>query len=161
MTLIIFLIIAIGIAYFIYSSNKKNQVDINSSTSDSYSSSNNSKSTPETTKSYFQISKSVDEQYEKFSIHGISFCNIKISDIGDFEGYAKAELDNKYDKYAVSIFRDDGKRLGYAPGGSATLHSFIVDHGGKVYAYGDVYQAEEGYFYGMVNINFNSSKEII
>lgn len=53
------------------------------------------------------------EDYSTY-IAGINYrCNA--GDIGGFIGTVKPDLNNKYDKNAIAIYRGDGKLLGYIP----------------------------------------------
>lgn len=75
----------------------------------------------------------------KIYIRGLYYNNVTIKDVGSFYGLAYAETNNIYDKYAVSIYRADGKKLGFAPAGTEDLHRYILDHGGKVRILGELY----------------------
>lgn len=75
----------------------------------------------------------------KIYIRGLYYNNVTIKDVGSFYGLAYAETNNIYDKYAVSIYRADGKKLGFAPAGTEDLHKYILDHGGKVRILGELY----------------------
>ncbi|MDR1883023.1 MAG: HIRAN domain-containing protein [Prevotella sp.] len=92
--------------------------------------------------------------YKRFSIKGISHYGIKDRDLGYFSGYAKAETNNEYDRYAVAIYRNDGKQLGYAPANYMTLHESIIDKGGRVRAWGTI-GGTFGSYYGDVYIEFD------
>lgn len=69
------------------------------------------------------ISVSRRNGYTEYPIAGIRFRGLSLTDIGRFEGYARAETDNEYDDYAVSVFREDYTRLGYIP---LEIFSYIV-----------------------------------
>lgn len=75
----------------------------------------------------------------KIYIRGLYYNNVTVKDVGSFYGLAYAETNNIYDKYAVSIYRADGKKLGFAPAGTKDLHRYILDHGGKVRILGELY----------------------
>ncbi|WP_428666544.1 hypothetical protein [Runella sp.] len=72
-----------------------------------------------------------------FAIRGIRFReNITESDTGFFVGHAICE-DNYHDKYAVAIFRNDGKQLGYTPKNNKRLDDSIKKwHSGKILCWG-------------------------
>lgn len=74
--------------------------------------------------------------YTKFEMVGMYYRNLKKSDMGKFEGYAKAENNNIHDSYAVSIYTDSGKHVGYLPKGNKSVHRNIIDNGGMLIAYG-------------------------
>ena len=97
--------------------------------------------------------------YERYEIKGMRFCSLQIYDIGFFEGYAKAESDNKYDEYAISIYREDYKRIGYLPAANSILHQYIVENGGCVHCIG-VVQARHnrGGFFGEVIVECDKTK---
>lgn len=76
--------------------------------------------------------------YNKFTMVGMYYRNLKFSDMGKFEGYAIAERNNMYDTYAVAIYTNSGKHLGYLPSGNKTIHQLIIDSGKPLPAYGYV-----------------------
>lgn len=53
--------------------------------------------------------------YAKFNMVGMFHRGLGRSNLGEFEGYAKAERSNAYDAYAVAIYNNGGKHLGYLP----------------------------------------------
>lgn len=88
--------------------------------------------------------------YDKFEIAGAYYRNLPITTIGKFNGYVTAQTDNEYDKYAISVFNDDGLHLGFLPGGNAILHTYVSDEGGSVHAYGYIGCHDDGGMYGEV-----------
>ena len=52
--------------------------------------------------------------YCYYELGGMRYQALTGFDIGVHEGYAKAELNNRYDKYAVGVYREgDHKLMGY------------------------------------------------
>lgn len=74
--------------------------------------------------------------YSKFKMVGMYYRNLRRSDIGKFEGYAKSELNNTHDRYAVAIYNNNGKHIGYLPSGNKSTHDLILNNGGSLPAYG-------------------------
>ena len=76
--------------------------------------------------------------------------------MGKFEGYAKAEMNNIHDRYAVAIYTNSGKHVGYLSKGNKSIHNLIIENGGSLSAYGyiscDVYGNN---FTGEVGIKTN------
>ena len=95
--------------------------------------------------------------YKRFTLKGLSYRNIKNRDIGNFSGYVKAEPENIHDKYAVAIYRNDGKHLGYTPANYMTFQAYILENGGTSPAYGSIYKDDEGYYHGEVFVKFDSN----
>lgn len=90
--------------------------------------------------------------YCQYPIRGMQFRALQLSDIGCFEGYAKAEKDNKYDEYAIAIFREDNKHIGYLPAANEQLHNYIMNNGGYVHCEGCIMakHTKRNRFYGEV-----------
>lgn len=110
---------------------------------------------------YYNPYKTVDG-YENLELKGIYYRKLSNRDMGLFYGYAMAESDNQYDKYAVSVYNERGVLVGYAPDGNYSLHEYILKHGGSVRAFGAIWKDEddededgEGRFRGRVNIQFD------
>lgn len=101
------------------------------------------------------ISVSQRNGYTEYPIVGIRFRGLSLTDIGRFEGYARAEADNKYDDYAISVFREDHTNLGYIPAGNIQLHSYILNNGGYVHCLGYIATRNRKSFYGGVAIESN------
>ena len=74
--------------------------------------------------------------FDKFSMVGMYYRNLKRRDIGKFEGYAKADKLNPYDLYAVAIYDDNNKHLGFLPAGNKKMYDLILENGGTLPAYG-------------------------
>lgn len=89
-----------------------------------------------------------------FDMKGMFYQNLnpKIHN-GEFIGYAKTDS-NSHDIYAVEIYNNENKLLGYIPKGNRRLNSSLNEwHNGKIIVWGGLY--EEGYndkWYGNVNI---------
>ena len=85
--------------------------------------------------------------------------DVTIFDVGWFNGYAVVEPTNYYDEFAVAIYRDDHKQLGYIPKGDITTFHYIHDQGGYVHAYGALaYDCWSDKWYGFVAIENDASK---
>lgn len=74
--------------------------------------------------------------YQKFTMVGMAHRSISARALGKFEGYAVAQTDNLYDKYAIAIFREDTKHVGFLRRGNVKLHHYIAKQGGMVHCYG-------------------------
>ena len=68
--------------------------------------------------------------------------------VGKFNGYAIAQIDNEHDQYAIAIYNDNEQHLGFLPRGNDSLHSYILNDGGKVHAYGYIGCRNDGEMYG-------------
>lgn len=79
-----------------------------------------------------------EDGYFYYGMVGMYNIGIKPSDFGIFKGYAVAETNNPYDKYAVGVRRKgDDKLVGYAPRefqgkSNELLHREILEKGGMV-----------------------------
>lgn len=110
------------------------------------------------TRGYSNIWLEKRKGYEKFSIVGMYYRNLKPSNMGKFEGYAKAEKRNLHDPYAVAIYTDYGKHVGYLPSGNKAIHQLILDNDGSLLAYGYISCDANGNDYiGEVGIKTNTS----
>lgn len=88
--------------------------------------------------------------YNKFPIAGVYFRNLPITMIGKFNGYAISQNDNEYDEYAIAIYDDKATHLGFLPRGISSLHSYILNEGAMVHAYGYIGCHDDGEMYGEV-----------
>jgi len=99
--------------------------------------------------------------YSKFGMVGMYYRKLKRSNMGKFEGYAKAEKYNTHDPYAVAIYTSSGKHVGYLPKGNKSIHNLILENGNSLPAYGyiscDAYGSN---FIGEVGIKTNTSLNI-
>lgn len=85
--------------------------------------------------------------------------NITIFDTGWFNGYATIDPENKYDQFAVAVYRDDHKMLGYIPKGDLNMFHYIHDNGGYVHAYGTLaYDCWGDKWFGFVAIENDASQ---
>lgn len=91
------------------------------------------------------IGLSARKGYQKFDLMGVYYRDLSLSMVGKFNGYACAETNNEYDPFAIAIYNDDGVHLGYLPRETKWLHSYILDEGGKVHAYGYLAYADGMY----------------
>ncbi len=82
------------------------------------------------------------------------------TDNGAFSGSARCE-DNSHDKYAVGIYNEQNKLLGYTPKGNKRLNFSLNNwHNGKVTVWGNLrYDDFENKWYGTVNIPVGYSPE--
>ena len=98
--------------------------------------------------------------YERYPIKGLQFRRIKLTDIGCFEGYAKAEKDNKYDDYAIALYREDNKHIGYLPASNRQLHQYILENGGCVHCVGCIMakHTKRNRFYGEVIVECDKTQ---
>lgn len=79
--------------------------------------------------------------------------DVTIFDVGWFNGYAVVEPTNQHDEFAVAIYRDDHKQLGYIPKGDSAMFNYIRSQGGYVHAYGALaYDCWSDRWYGFVAI---------
>lgn len=100
----------------------------------------------------------------EYNIKGMNFrkFNRKLRS-GVFYGHVKAEKNNQYDPFAISVFNEKGLHLGYCPGGNQELHSTLIKKNkGTHTAFGFVqYNPSGKYWYGKVTIPFDLSQEQI
>lgn len=97
--------------------------------------------------------------YTTREIKGMGYRDLSLHDIGRFEGYAEAEVGNKYDPYAIAIYREDYTHVGYLPAGDFELHDYITDQGGYVHCIGYIACYNNGVFYGEVSVE--SDKDLV
>lgn len=92
--------------------------------------------------------------YESYSFVGTQYReDVSVEDVGWFNGFAFCEATNQYDKYAIAIFREDGKQLGYLPKGEIELWQYLFDRGCIVHAYGALsYNPESDKWIGVVAV---------
>lgn len=76
-------------------------------------------------------------EYSYYELVGMKYRKLTRNDLGIFDGYAFAEDDNEYDKYAVGIYRkDNNKLIAYVPKdfrgkSNKDLHDKITNLGGS------------------------------
>ena len=80
-----------------------------------------------------------DPTLNKFNVMGLKHYDVSKRDVGRFSGYAIAETNNKYDKFAVAYYKSNGKMIGYARRETDYLHQGIIEQGGKVDLIGEIY----------------------
>lgn len=81
-------------------------------------------------------------EIKNFSINGISYRKLNPNESGDFVGYVKCER-NTHDKYAVAVYNNKNKQLGYTPKENVRLsESIYAWHAGQVFAWGNVTYVE-------------------
>ena len=83
-----------------------------------------------------------DPTLKKFNVMGLKHYTVSKKDIGQFNGYAIAETNNKYDKFAVAFYKSNGKIIGFARKETDYLHKGITEQGGKVNLIGEIYTNE-------------------
>jgi len=93
---------------------------------------------------------------DEYSIKGINLSGIDDRYLGDFEGAAVAQRNNRHDPYAVAIYIND-KRIGWLPAGSVGAHVAIIAAGGTVKVHGYIDKAEDEdtgreFYYGKVRL---------
>lgn len=87
------------------------------------------------------------KRYESRPLVGMKYRHLSMSDLGKFNGFAQAEDDNEFDDFAVAIYSNRGKHLGYIPRDDEEMHEYLTDNFGSVNAYGYVaYSENEGYY---------------
>lgn len=100
------------------------------------------------------ISLSPRKGYTYFSLVGMYYY-LNENNFGKFNGYAVAETNNQYDKYAITIYDESGHKIGHLPKGNKKVHSYIQSQGGQVHAYGYVQIYFNGTFDGAVCVETN------
>lgn len=74
-----------------------------------------------------------------YKIAGINFRHLDDSYIGEFDGFVKLEENNKYDRFAIAIYKGR-KKVGYIPRDSnQELHEELSHEGGKASCKGYIY----------------------
>lgn len=96
----------------------------------------------------------VDQGYDCFEIKGTSFRGLSKSDVGTFDGKAIAETNNIYDNYAIAIYGNYGKLLGYIPKGQKDIHQYILSKGGEARAVGYI-NGNKKFFWGKAYVEFD------
>lgn len=95
-----------------------------------------------------------------FDVKGMFYQNLnpKIHN-GDFVGYAKTD-NNSHDMYAVEIYNNENKLLGYLPKGNKRLNNTLNEwHNGKVIVWGGLSHDDyDDKWYGNVNIPIGLSE---
>jgi len=78
-------------------------------------------------------------EIKSFSIKGTHFQkNVNSNDSGPFVGYVTTE-NNKHDKYAVAIYNNENKKIGFVPKGNYRLNESLKQwHNGKILAWGNL-----------------------
>ena len=79
-------------------------------------------------------------QIKQLFIKGLEYRDLTDDDLGKFYGYVKTEPDNKFDKYAIAIFDDKHRHIGYVPKGEEYLFNTLELIGGKQQAWGYIYK---------------------
>ena len=110
---------------------------------------------PEEQKPRVTVEVSTGETGPTFSIKGINLSGIDDSYLGDFIGSAVALISNRYDPYAIGVYRGR-KRVGFLPKGNKELHAKIRELGGVTVS-GYIAKAtseEDGheFYYGKVTL---------
>lgn len=96
--------------------------------------------------------------FTKYQMVGMYYRGLKKSDMGKFEGCAKAKKYNLHDSFAVAIYNNVGKHVGYLPAGNKYIHELILENNGSLPAYGYISCDNGGYSYtGEVAIKTNTA----
>ena len=96
--------------------------------------------------------------YCYWELVGMKYRNLVENDYGVHTGYAHAENDNQYDKYAVGIYREDNNKLvAYIPKdfqnrSNKELHYIISKLGGSTPVKFRIWKSDSGYIYGCAYI---------
>ena len=78
------------------------------------------------------------KEIKSFEIHGINYTRVNDQDFGDFIGYAICEY-NSHDQYAVSIYKDKNKLIGFVPKGNKRLNNSITEwHDKRIIVWGNL-----------------------
>lgn len=107
--------------------------------------------------SYRPFSLDLLPGYSTFPFIGTQYReDVTIEDIGWFNGFAFCDITNPHDKYAIAIYREDGKKLGYIPRGELDLFHYIFERGCMVHIYGALsYNPETDKWLGVVAVETN------
>lgn len=96
------------------------------------------------------------KQNLSFSIVGINKRGLTDDDLGDYEGEVRCDYDNEYDDYALAVYTDEGKHVGFIPRGNVSLFERIDRAGGSVPCELWIEQGEDDdgrtFYYGRVII---------
>ena len=95
--------------------------------------------------------------YSCFWIKGMRHRFLSLQNIGRFEGFANAEEDNEFDRYAIAIWREDFTHVGYLPARNRKLYNYIKTNGGYVHCIGYIATYVNGAFYGEVAVETDCS----
>ncbi len=98
---------------------------------------------------------------KSYQIRGLKYKHFTDSDFGKFYGYVKTEPDNKFDKFAISIFNDGDIHIGYIPKGDEYLFNTLELIGGQQQAWGYIHKTTSGTLYGNVFIPIKCSNSKI
>jgi hypothetical protein len=98
-------------------------------------------------------------EIKSFSIVGTFYRKLNPNEAGNFIGYVKCER-NQHDKYAVAVFKNPNKHIGYTPKGNVKLsESISAWHSGQVLAWGNLrYEEYDQSWYGSINIPVGLTK---
>lgn len=101
-------------------------------------------------------------EIKNFAIVGTYYRELNPKEAGDFIGYVKCEK-NQHDKYAVAVFKDSNKHIGYTPKGNVKLsESISAWHSGQLLAWGNLrYEEYDQSWYGSVYVPVGLTEEQI
>lgn len=128
-------------------SDKKNvreiTISINSDSLASYSESVSDDEPYQNSESLEDILLDLDEYDEnddsiELPIRGINFRNLNDTNIGSFSGYIAPDKENKFDKYAIGVYSQDGTHFGYIEKDQKYFYDFIESKGGYIDAVLDI-----------------------
>lgn len=78
------------------------------------------------------------KEIKSFEIHGINYTTVNNQDLGDFVGYAICEY-NSHDQYAVSIYKEKNKLIGFVPKGNKRINNSITEwHDKRIIVWGNL-----------------------
>lgn len=91
-------------------------------------------------------------------VRGINHRKLTKLNIGTFDGYIMPDKENKYDKYAIGIYGNDGTHFGFIEKGQKDLYQKINQGDGYINVVIETKiftpdNSDEGKFYGIVSIN--------
>lgn len=91
-------------------------------------------------------------------IRGINFRNLDKSKVGTFSGYIAPDKENKYDKYAIGVYSEDGTHFGFIEKNQKNLYKLIEAGEGYIDAILEVStfideDTNEERFHGVVTID--------
>lgn len=152
---LIITIVILAALFFIIKAAVKNTDENENSTSNQQNCTTNKQSTI-TPRSDERLPKPGND-YAYYELVGMKYRNLTANDLGIHSGYAFAEDDNEYDKYAVGIYRTDNNKLvAYIPKefqgrSNRELHRKITKLGGSTPAEFRIWE-RNGNIYGCAYI---------
>lgn len=110
------------------------------------------------TSGYNNIGLEKRKGFTKYQMVGMYYRKLNKADMGKFEGYAKADKYNAHDPFAVSIFNNMGKHVGYLPAGNKYIYKLLLENNQSLPVYGYISCDKYGNNYiGEVAIKTNTA----